>query len=262
MGLALAAAATGDEPDRPPTPDMARIREDMHQADGLHARALEHWRHGRPAEAIAAAEALIAMRSRLAAGRAELARFVDWRRRFDARRTRASGFSMAGSFADEYGRGPEETDDLLQALATEEMTVHELLAALSEARGDHAMAGRTWGELARIRSRRLGSGNWRVDEARREVDRLDRLAALPEARRRVIERSEGTTAMLAVTDPDRGVTAPDRGLGSAFCIDPRGYFVAGAEAVNHAMRLRASADAIRAREQFGDGGRAADHVPR
>jgi hypothetical protein len=117
------------------------------------------------------------------------------------------------------------------------MGAHELLAALTEARDDYAAARRAWSDLARIRSDRLGNGHWQVDEARKEADRLGRLAALPSARRRLIERAKGATAVLALA-----VRKPPEAVGSAFCIDPRGHFLAAAEAVNQGKPVRRSTE--------------------
>jgi WD40 repeat protein/S1-C subfamily serine protease len=231
LGLAAVAPGAGDQPEPPPTPAFDRIHQDVRQAAELRAGALASWRQGRHAEAIAAAQALIALRSRLGTDGAELGKYLQWKRQMGARR-RAVPFGPQMEQFEMFHRYNERyEEDLLQLLSVHELSSYELLAAFSEARGDLAAAARAWRDLARLRSERLGSGHWLVDEARREADRLDRLAALPPARRRTIERAEGATAVLAVD-------APDQGIGTAFCADPRGYFVTRAGVVNQGKRGR------------------------
>jgi WD40 repeat protein len=253
LALLVVAPAAGDEPPRGGAPNFDRIHEDLRRAAELRSKAVERWRQGRPAEAIAAAEALIALRPKLGEDRVALGGHLEEVRRFDARRARwplpldPNPMEMMRPFA-----------ETLQRLSGEEMAVHDLLAVLSEARGDYARASRTWSDLARIRSERLGAGHWVVDEARREADRLDRLAALPPARRRLIERAEGATAVLSLGVPYKIETrfhtpqtpqevktvmaagGPERGMGSAFCIDPRGYFVTAVQVVNQGKQGRST----------------------
>jgi S1-C subfamily serine protease len=239
--IGAASAVAGDEPPRPPVPNFSRTRDLWSQASELwsqasmhRSRAIELWRLGKEAEAIAEAHALVELRPQLNEARVELGKFLA---EIAEKKQNASRMGSFGAFA----RQPmmeslvEETEkleqQLLSNLSLEDVAAHELLADLEEVRGGYASARQALGDLARIKSERFGAGHWLADAARREADRLDRLAALTPEQRRLIERGTAATAQLAVSEPDTVV-------GTAFCVDPRGYFLASARVVNQNKRIQ------------------------
>ncbi len=92
----------------------------------------------------------------------------------------------------------------------------ELLEQLHETLGDFQSAKAVSAELADIAASLLGAANWATVQARADVDRLGRLAALDRDHARTIETACRATALIASS---RGP------LGTAFCIDPQGLFL-------------------------------------
>lgn len=249
VGPAPAPPAAPEAPKTPSAvPDFNRIDEDLRRVAELRRSALASWNHGRPAEALAAVESMIALSPKLREDRDALGKYLAQLKRFEEARKAprflnrqlGAGDVFGGSLVGRY-------EDILRDLSVQEVTTYELLAALSEARGDLSAAARSWGDVVRFNSEKLGAGHWLVDGAQREVDRVNRVAALPAARARLIEGSIAATAALVLLLPDSDVTEiktpgmtikkerarrdRSRQLGSTFCIDSRGYFVAGAGAV-------------------------------
>jgi WD40 repeat protein/S1-C subfamily serine protease len=207
-------------------PGFKETLEDLRQARQHRLRAIELWRHGKETEAVAEARALVGLRPKLNNDRLRfderLASIKEANQRLvpNVRQQLPQGFLEIGNQFDQ---------EVEFALSAEDVAGQELMAHLEEARGRYEGAREAWQELARIKSERLGLGHWQVDEARHEAGRLDRLVALRPERHRLIERGGGATAMLTLA-------AGNKGVGSAFCVDPRGYFVTSTQVVNETKR--------------------------
>jgi hypothetical protein len=189
--------------DPPPrvAPDLRELNELRKAADVQYTRVLEFYRAGNQAEAIAAATERLALERKIEP--------TDW---FFARLQRPPMGRDSG--LDEY--------DLVPQLISQDGRLHsdiasglEMLARLLEAGGDYQAARAYLKELAAITS--PPAQRPVLDDVRREIARLDRLAARDAEAHRSFVGARVATALIASSAGARG---------TAFCIDPSGLFVA------------------------------------